>query len=115
MLALGCIFGFITFRSNWKRASLIFAAVPLAVIGNVIRLLSIVIAANWKYDQMVGAQYPVPVAEQAAQALGSYVHEHGVLKLVPYIPAFLGMLLLARWLPEDDVTKDEVKRKEEEE
>lgn len=112
MLALGCIFGFTTFQTNWKRAALIVTAVPLAVFGNVIRLLSIIIAANWKYDQMVGAKMPVAVAEQAAQALGSYVHEHWFLKLVPYIPAFLGMTLLARWLPEDDATKDALKRKE---
>lgn len=114
MLALGCIFGFMTFRSHWKRAALILAAAPLAVIGNVIRLLSVVVAANWKYDQMIGAKEPVPVAEQAAQALGSFVHDHNILKLVPYIPAFLGMLLLARWLPEDDTTVNTIGWKEKE-
>ena len=102
MLMLGCIFGFTAFRSNWKRALLIFSALPLAVCGNVLRLLGIVLAANWKYDQMTQAQRPVAEAAEAAQALGSYVHEHAVLKLVPYIPAFVGMMLLARWLREDE-------------
>lgn len=115
MLALGCIFGFTTFQTNWKRAALILTAVPLAVFGNVIRLLSIIVAANWKYDQMVAATVPVTVAAQAAQALGSFVHEHWFLKLVPYIPAFVGMTFLARWLPEDNTTRSEFKRKEVEE
>ena len=101
MLMLGCIFGFVAFRSRWKRGVLIASGVPLAVLGNVIRLLGIVIAANWKYDQMIRAQQPVPVAEHAAQTFGNFVHEQWVLQLVPYIPAFIGMMLLARWLRED--------------
>src|ERR1051325_11663863 len=110
MLTLGCIFAFTSFRSNWKRALLIFSAVPLAVFGNVIRLLSIVVAANWKYDQMIHARAPVPVAEHAAQAFGAMVHDHNVLKLAPYLPAFIGMMLLARWLPQD--LPEEKKKKE---
>jgi len=101
MLALGCAFAFITFQSNWKRALMISSAVPLAILGNVIRLLSIVIGANWKYDQMIHAREPIAVAEQAAQAFGGFIHEHDLLKLAPYVPAFIGMMLLARWLPED--------------
>ena len=101
MFMLGCIFGFTAFQSNWKRAALIASAIPLAILGNVMRLLGIVLSANWKYDQMIQAKQPVPLAEQAAQALGAFVHEHAVLKLVPYIPAFIGMMLLARWLRED--------------
>lgn len=106
MLMLGCIFGFITFKSNWKRALLIASALPLAVLGNVVRLLSIVVSANWKYDQMVQRQQPAALAEQAAQALGSYVHDHAIFKLVPYIPAFVGMMLLARWLREKDEPRE---------
>ena len=106
MLTLGCIFGFTTFRSQWKRGVLIASAIPLAVFGNVVRLLGIVVSANWKYDQMIQAQQPVSVAEQAAQALGSYVHEHSLLKLIPYVPAFIGMMLLARWLREEDEAED---------
>ena len=101
MLMLGCIFGFTAFQSNWKRIVLIGSAFPLAVLGNVIRLLGIVIASSWKYDQMIADKHPVAAAHQAAQALGSYVHDHSVFKLVPYIPAFIGMMLLARWLRED--------------
>ncbi len=102
MLALGCVFGFTAFESHWKRALIIISAAPLAVLGNVIRLLGIVVSADWKYNQMIHAQNPISVAEQAAQAFGSYVHEHAILKLIPYIPAFVGMMLLARWLKEKD-------------
>jgi len=109
MLALGCVFGFTAFQSNWKRAVLIALAAPLAVLGNVIRLLGIVVSANWKYDQMIHAQQPLAVAAQAAQAFGGYVHEHSLLKLVPYIPAFIGMMLLARWLREDGETSNATK------
>ena len=35
------------------------------------------------------------------KAFGGFVHNHSALKLAPYVPAFIGMTLLARWLPED--------------
>jgi hypothetical protein len=50
---------------------------------------------------MIHGQNSVAAAEQAAQAFGAFVHEHAVLQLAPYVPAFIGMMLLARWLPED--------------
>ena len=101
MLMLGCVFGFTAFQSNWKRAVLIASAVPLAICGNVIRLMSIVVAASWKYEEMVAAKQPLTDARAAAQALGSLVHDHSVIKLAAYLPAFVGMMLLARWLRED--------------
>jgi len=100
MLMLGCVFGFVTFKSNLRRAALIASALPLAVLGNVMRLLSIVLSANWKYDQIVQTQHSVALAGQAAQAMGSFVHDNSWLKLLPYVPAFIGMTLLARWLGE---------------
>ena len=101
MLMLGCIFGFTAFKSNWKRAVLIASAVPLAICGNVIRLMSIVVAASWKYDEMVAAKQPLAAARAAAQELGGLVHDHSIIKLAAYVPAFVGMMLLARWLRED--------------
>ncbi len=101
MLMLGCIFGFTAFKSNWKRTALIASAFPLAICGNVIRLISIVIAASWKYDEMIAAKQPLAAARAAAQELGTLVHDHSVIKLAAYIPAFVGMMLLARWLRED--------------
>lgn len=84
MLALGCIFAFTCFQQNWKRGLLILSAVPFAVIGNALRLLTIVIAA-----------------ESAGQAAGNYVHKHPLFSLIPYVPAMVGMSLMARWLRKD--------------
>ena len=40
-------------------------------------------------------------AETFSPEAGNYVHDSGFLSLVPYIPAFGGMLLLGWWLRED--------------
>ena len=84
MVALACVFAFTCFKQRGKRALLIFSAIPFAVIGNVLRLLTIVIAA-----------------EAAGQAAGNYVHNHWFFSLIPYLPAMIGMSLLARVLREN--------------
>jgi exosortase len=85
-LAIAVIFAMISFRSWWRRALLIGSAVPFAVLGNVARMLAIVIAAEiW------------------GQNGGKAVDEGGpggVFALLPYIPAFAGLLLLGRLLEE---------------
>lgn len=81
MLALACVFAFTSFQQNWKRGLLILSAVPFAILGNVLRLLTIIIAA-----------------EAAGQEAGSYVHKHWLFSLIPYFPAMVGMSLLARLL-----------------
>ena len=84
MLALACIFAFTAFRGTWKRVLVIGSSIPFAVLGNTLRLLTIVIAA-----------------EHSGQKAGEFVHEHWFFSLVPYIPAMIGLMLLARWLRED--------------
>ena len=86
MLTLACIFAFTAFRGNWKRVLVIGSSVPFAVLGNTLRLLTIVVAA-----------------EHSGQKAGEFVHEHWFFSLVPYIPAMIGLMLLARWLREDNV------------
>ena len=81
MLALGSVFAFTSFQEHWKRGILVFSAIPFAILGNVLRLLTIIIAA-----------------EAAGQEAGNYVHKHWFFSLIPYIPAMIGMSLLARWL-----------------
>jgi exosortase len=85
-LAVAVIFAFLSFRTWWKRLILIAAALPLAVFGNVVRMLTIVITAEiW------------------GPKAGSYVHEggpYGVLSLLPYVPAFAGLFLVGHWLRE---------------
>lgn len=83
-LAFSVILGFVSFRSPWKRLVMIAASFPLAVLGNLIRMLTIVIAA-----------------EIGGQEWGNYVHDGGpggVFSLLPYIPAFIGLLGLERYL-----------------
>ena len=85
-LAVAVIYAFLSFRTWWKRLLLIASGVPLAVLGNVVRMLTIIIAAEiWGPEA------------------GTYVHEggpFGVLSLLPYIAAFAGLLLLGHWLRE---------------
>ena len=84
--AVALIYAMLSFRTWWKRGLLIASAVPLAVLGNIVRMVSIIIAAEiW------------------GQEAGNYVHEGGplgVLSLLPYVAAFAGLLLLGRLLRE---------------
>lgn len=73
--------GFIVFQSPWKRAVMIASAVPLAVIGNVLRL-SLIVGAG----------------EFFGQRTGNFVHENTFFSLLPYIPVFVGLMYLSRWL-----------------
>ena len=88
-LAVSIIYAFLSFRTWWKRGLLIASAVPLAVFGNVLRMLTIVVAA-----------------EIGGQEAGNYVHEGGplgIISLLPYAGAFGGMMLLGYVLHEKPV------------
>ncbi len=76
-------FGFVVFRSPWKRAVMIASAVPLAVIGNVLRL-SLIVGAG----------------EFFGQNAGNFVHENTFFSLLPYVPVFAGLMYISRWLEE---------------
>ena len=54
LLALTVVYGFMTFRSAWRRSVMVMVAVPLAVVGNVVRLLGVVVAAE-AFGQEAGA------------------------------------------------------------
>ena len=69
------------FRTTWERALLIFSAVPLAVLGNTLRLLAIVFAAEWH-----------------GQEGGNKMHESEFGSLLPYVPVIVGLILIGRWL-----------------
>lgn len=76
---LAIVFGFMAFRATWKRLLLIALAAPLAVAGNVLRLLAIIIAAELK-----------------GQSGGEWVHNSTWISLLPYVPA----VLILFWLGE---------------
>ena len=79
--AIAVIYAFMFFRTTWERALLIFSAVPLAVVGNTLRLLAIVFAAEWH-----------------GQAGGNKMHESDFGSLLPYLPVIVGLILIGRWL-----------------
>jgi exosortase len=82
--ALAIIYSFVSFSSWWKRGLLILSAFPLAVIGNLVRMLAIIIAA-----------------EIGGPSWGAAVHNGGpggIFSLLPYVPAFAGLLMLGHWL-----------------
>ena len=89
-ILLAVILGFVSFQKTWKRVVIIASAFPLAVFGNLLRLLAIVIAAE------VGQSY-----SGRGQEWGNFVHEggpFGFFSLLPYVPAFLGLLILEHYL-----------------
>jgi exosortase len=78
---LTTIYGFLRFHSSWKRLLVMGLAFPFAVVGNMLRVLLIIVAA-----------------EMGGQEAGRYVHENTVISLIPYLPAFLGVVWVGGWL-----------------
>ena len=86
---LAIVFGFIVFKALWKRLLLLALAVPLAVAGNVLRLMFIVLAAKWW-----------------GQDAGNWVHENTIVSLLPYVPAVLALLWLGDLLEKKNPTTE---------
>ena len=83
-LAMAVTIGFYSFDKWWKRLLMIASAFPLAIAGNLLRLLAIVIAAEF-----------------GGQGAGEYVHDGGpmgILSLLPYVPVFFGLFWLEQKL-----------------
>jgi exosortase len=74
-------YAFLVFKSPWQRAAMIAASLPLAVIGNVVRL-SLIVAA----------------AELFGKKAGENVHDSALFSMAPYVPAFIGMMYIGQWL-----------------
>ena len=89
ILAFGVIYGYVTFKTTWRRLLMAAAAFPLAVLANVFRLTLIVLAA-----------------EAFGQNAGNYVHESTLFSLAPYIPSIGGMLFLGWCLREDKRSRE---------
>jgi len=87
VLALCTIFAFMNFQKFGRIALLIAAGFPLAVLGNVTRLLVIII-----------------VSEAFGQKAGQYVHDSSVFSLLPYVPPIVGIMVIGHWLREQKKT-----------
>ena len=97
LFLLATVYAFGTFRSPGQRIFLMALAVPFAVLGNFVRLLCIILAA-----------------EMGGQEWGNYVHEGGpggVFSLLPYIPGIFGLIWVGRWL-ENRAAKNQPVEKE---
>jgi exosortase len=84
IILLGTVVAFGTLRGPGGRIFLVALAVPFSVLGNMLRLLAIVIAA-----------------EMGGQKWGDYVHEGGplgIISLLPYVPGIIGLLWVGRVL-----------------
>ncbi len=79
LLALTIIFGFMTFKATWKRVLLVGLAVPLAVLGNVIRLCCTIM-----------------VAELGGQDAGKAVETK--LGFITFMVAITCIYFISRWL-----------------
>jgi exosortase len=80
-LALTTIYGFVSFTTPWKRLVIVSLTLPLALAGNVIRLLAIIVAA-----------------EAFGQKAGHFVHEW--FGFVSFLMALAVMLGVGHWLRE---------------
>jgi exosortase len=90
-LALSIVYAWLSFDKWWKRGLLVAAAFPLALLGNVVRMLLIVLAS-----ELGGRNH--------GQEWGNFVHENLFFSLAPYVPAFAGLMLLGHWLRERQST-----------
>jgi exosortase len=78
---IATVYGFVVFKSPMKRFIMMAAGIPLAVIGNIVRLALIVAAGHL-----------------GGQSWGNFVHEDAFFSLIPYIPAIMGVMYIGRWL-----------------
>ncbi|HEY5298483.1 MAG TPA: exosortase/archaeosortase family protein [Verrucomicrobiae bacterium] len=88
---LATVYAFAIFKSPGKRIFLMAMALPFAVLGNLVRLLAIIVAAA-----------------SGGQPWGNYVHEggpFGIISLLPYVPAIFGLLWLGRWMENQEIKK----------
>lgn len=81
LLALTTIYGFLSFKSLWRRGVMVAAAFPLAVVGNVMRIL-----------------FTVVVAEAFGQEAGKVVEQK--FGFITFAVAIGLVLLLGKWLRE---------------
>ena len=85
LLVLAIIFGFVSFRSPWRRLAMVFASIPLAVIGNVLRIIMIIV---------IGDMYGQETGLKAEQNLGFATF---------FLVGIAGLVILSRLMEEREV------------
>ena len=88
-IMLAIVFGFTVFKAAWKRLLLVLLAVPLAVAGNVLRLLIVILISKlWSKDA------------------GMSFHDNTITSLLPYVPAVLVLFWLGDLLERKEPAKE---------
>jgi len=88
MLALTIIYGFMSFKPAWKRLLMVAAAIPLAILGNVVRLC-----------------FTIVVAETFGQSAGKAVETYA--GFLTFAVAIGCVMLLGRWLEKSEIKAPE--------
>lgn len=83
---LATVYAFFTFRSGWKRLFIIALAAPFAVLANMLRLLMVIVAAEF-----------------GGQKTGDWVHDNSITSVLPYVLIFIGFLLVGNILERREV------------
>ena len=79
LLALTTIYGFVSFKAPWKRGVMMASAIPLAILGNVVRLCMTIM-----------------VAEMFGQAAGKSCETN--FGFITFAVAIGCVMLIGRWL-----------------
>lgn len=90
VVGLAIVYSFMSYSAWWKRCLIVAAAFPLAVLGNLVRMMMIILAATFW-----------------GQNAGNYVHEGGpmgIISLLPYVIPFAGLLMIGHWIRERTTT-----------
>jgi len=82
LLALTTIYGFVTFKTGWKRAIMVVSALPLALLGNTVRIVAVIV-----------------VAEAFGEKAGLRVHDYA--GFITFGIAIVCIMLLGFFLRED--------------
>ncbi len=82
LFALTTIYGFTTFRSPWRRVVMMFASVPLAVLGNLLRITTVIIVGDVK-----GMQAGLDIEQK--------------LGFLTFLVAIVGVMILGHFLNEE--------------
>lgn len=94
LLMVAALFGYFTQRAPWRRWFIFACGIPLAVVGNMARILLLLIASA-----LFGQKFAVGDQEQEVSTF------HFASGIAIYLVALLGLQLIAkgmnRWLPEE--------------
>ncbi|MBT5707745.1 MAG: exosortase/archaeosortase family protein, partial [Verrucomicrobia bacterium] len=82
LFALTTIYGFVSYKAFWRRGVMMLASVPLAILGNVLRITTVIV---------VGDVYGMKAGVAIEQKLG----------FLTFLVAIIGIMVLGHFLNEE--------------